>query len=118
MTPLNLIFKVVSNDPEKEQLVVKFCRQNARESIDSYEPYALDYLHLDFNTPQKLVRSILTCLLHHIEEQIRNEPTLDENSNIESIDSVNIDDYLGKIVGMEWDDVENGMFDQMDYFDL
>jgi hypothetical protein len=118
MTPLNLIFKVVSNDPEREQLVVKFCRQNARESIDSYEPYALDYLHLDFNTPQKFVLSVLRCLMYHIEEQVRNEPILEENSNIETIDSVDINDYVNKIVGMEWDDVENGIFDDMDYFDL
>ena len=118
MTPLNLIFKVVSNDPEKEQLVVKFCRQNARESIDSHEPYALDYLHLDFNTPEKLAASIITCLTHHIEEQVRTEPILKENSNIEKVDSIDLDDYVGKIVAVDYDTLSSGIFNEMDYFDL
>lgn len=118
MTPLNLIFKVISNNKEKEQLVVKFCRQNSRDPIDSYEAYALDYLHLDFNTPEKLAASIITCLTHHIEEQVRNEPTPEENTNVEKVDSTDLDDYIGKIIAVDYDTLSSGFFDEMDYFDL
>lgn len=118
MTPLNLIFKVISNNKEKQQLVIKFCRQNSPIPIDSYESFALDYLHLDFNTPEKLAASIITCLTYHIEEQIRSEPIPEENSNIETIDSTDLDDYIGKIIAVDYDTLASGFFEQMDQFYL
>ena len=54
----NILFKVISNDPINESIVVKFCRENAPKAIDEYKAYNISYYNLDFTSPESLVESI------------------------------------------------------------
>ena len=94
----NILFKVISNDPINESMVVKFCRENAPKVIDEYRSYNISYYNLDFTSPEALVESIKTTGISIIIEQLNDEPILNENKSDEIIDSVDLEDYVGKIV--------------------
>ena len=107
MNGINLIFKIIENYPITKQLVVKFSRQNSRDSIDSYRAYAIDYSVLDFSTAQKFASSLIEHGTVIIEEQLKNEPILNEHKDTISPMSTNINDYIGKIVLVNSDNSTN-----------
>ena len=94
----NILFKVISNDSINKSMVVKFCRENAPKAIDEYRSYNISYYNLDFTSPEALVESIKTTGTSIIIEQLNDEPILNENKSDEIIDSVDLEDYIGKIV--------------------
>ncbi len=84
---MNFICKIVEDRPESEQIIVKFCRQNAPKSIDEYPEYAVDYDHLDFTDYEGLVYSLMKVGLTPIINQLEEEKCLPSNLNkIMSID--------------------------------
>ena len=99
----NILFKVISNDPINESMVVKFCRENAPKTIDEYRSYNISYYNLDFTSPETLVESIKTTGISIIIEQLNNEPILNENQSDKIIESVDLEDYVGKIVSSALD---------------
>ena len=46
----NILFKVISNNPTRKQMTVKFCRENAPKSIENYATYNISYSNLDFSS--------------------------------------------------------------------
>ena len=94
----NILFKVISNDPINKSLVVKYCRENAQKFIDDYRSYNISYSNLDFTSPEALVESIKTTGISIIIEQLNDEPILNENQSDEITESVDLEDYVGKIV--------------------
>ena len=102
MSP-NILFKVISNDPINKSMVVKFCRENAPKAIDSYKSYNISYYNLDFTSPEALVESIKTTGTSIIIEQLNDEPILNENKSDDIIESVDLEDYIGKIVSSALD---------------
>ena len=94
----NILFKVISNDPINKSIVVKFCRENAQKPIDEYRSYNISYYNLDFTSREALVESIKTTGISIIIEQLNDEPILNENKSDEIIESVDLEDYIGKIV--------------------
>ena len=99
----NILFKVISNDPINKSMVVKFCRENAPKAIDNYKSYNISYYNLDFTSPEKLIHSIYLVGRYVVKEQLEQEPVLDENQS-ESINSVDLSDYVGKVVSMNCDE--------------
>ena len=57
MTP-NILFKVISNDPKNESIVVRFCRENAQKPIDEYRAYNISYRNIDFSSPKAFEDSL------------------------------------------------------------
>ena len=94
---MNIIFKIIQHLPETDQIVVKFCRQNAPKPIDEYDAVAVNLEYINFNDPVSFSASLVAYGMGMIETQLRSEPILDENkSNIDlnSTNSTNIDDYV------------------------
>jgi hypothetical protein len=100
---MKLLFKIIQYIPETEQIVVKCCRQNAPKSIDDYDAVALDLMHVDFSNYENFKQSLIMNLLHNIGNQIENEPILPENQILDEIEYENINDYVNKIVGFDYD---------------
>jgi hypothetical protein len=98
MNGINLIFKIIENYPITKQLVVKFSRKNSRDPIDSYRAYTIDYSLLDFSDAEKFTSSLTQYGIPIVEEQIRNEPILNEHKDAILLTSTDIDNYIGKIV--------------------
>ena len=99
----NILFKVISNDPINQSMVVKFCRENAPKVIDEYRAYNISYYILDFTSPEALVESIRSTGTSIVIKQLNDEPILDENKPIDLIQSVDIEQYVGKIVSVTLD---------------
>ena len=99
----NILFKVISNDPINKSMVVKFCRENAPKAIDNYKSYNISYYNLDFTSPEALVESIRSTGTSIVIRQLNDEPILDENKSSGEIHSLDLDEYVGKIVSVTLD---------------
>ena len=99
---IQILFKVIRNNSERQQMAVKFCRENAPEPIENYRTYNISYRNLDFSSSTSLVESIRSVGKHIVEQQLMNEPILDANKGKEDIDSVDLDDFVGKMVAVEY----------------
>tara|TARA_B100000287_G_C20633236_1_gene780670 strand:- start:1208 stop:1546 length:339 start_codon:yes stop_codon:yes gene_type:complete len=98
----NILFKVISNNTERQKMTVKFCRANAPKPIENYDSCSISYRNLDFSSPDSLVDSLRSIGNSIIIEQLSDEPILEENSIIEELDSIDINDYVGKIVSISY----------------
>ena len=102
----NILFKVISNNPTRQKKTVKFCRENAPKSIDSYETYNISYSNLDFSSSNALIESIRSVGSSIAQQQFLDEPTLEENKSNNDIDSIDVEDYVGKIVSVPFNAIE------------
>lgn len=100
---LKFIFKIVQNIPEKEQVIIKFCRQNGPTPIDDIPAVAIDYGLLDFASPDRLFHSLSNVGMHIVENQLRNEPVLNENNILSTMETTDLNDYVDKVVGIDYD---------------
>ena len=94
----NILFKVISNDPINESIVVRFCRENAQKPIDEYRAYNISYRNIDFSSPKAFEDSLRSRGNPVIMKQLINEPIIEENKSVSEILSTDINDYIGKIV--------------------
>ena len=99
----NILFKVISNNPTDKQLTVKFCRENAPQPIENYKTYNISYRNLDFSSSNALIESIRSVGSYIAQQQFLDEPILEENKSNDVIDSIDIEDYVGKIVSVSFD---------------
>jgi len=99
---IQILFKVIRNNSERQQMAVKFCRENAPQPIENYRTYNISYRNLDFSSSTSLVESIRSVGKSIVEQQLMNEPILDANKGKEDIDSVDLDDFVGKMVSVEY----------------
>ena len=76
---MKIIFKIIEYLPETEQIVVRFCRQNAPKSIDDYSAVAIDCKFIDNSDRVNLIESLFQLGLGIIEKQENEELTLDNN---------------------------------------
>ena len=84
-------------------MVVKFCRENAPKAIDDYKSYNISHYNLDFTSPEALVESIRSTGTSIVIRQLNDEPTLDDNKPDELIQSVDLNQFVGKIVSVTLD---------------
>ena len=83
--------------------MVKFCRENAPEPIENYQSYNISYRNLDFSSSNALIESIRSVGSYIAQQQFLDEPILEENKSNDDIDSIDIEDYVGKIVSVSFD---------------
>ena len=102
----NILFKVISNNPTHQQMTVKFCRENAPQPIENYKTYNISYRNLDFSSSNALIESIRSVGSYITQQQFLDEPILEENKSNSDIDSIDLGDYVGKIVSVSLDSTE------------
>lgn len=95
---MNFICKIIEDRPNDQQIIAKFCRQNAPKSIDEYPSYAIDYSKIDFSDYESFVHSILLSGHQIIINQFISEPSLPSNLEVSETNSTNIADNLNKIL--------------------
>ena len=100
MIHINIIFKIISNNPEKKQLIVKFCRQNSPKPIDDHQKMAISYDNLDFSDVYNFEESLRSILCDHVISDFEEEPVLEENKSTEERKSMCVDDLLDKVVSI------------------
>jgi hypothetical protein len=98
---MKIIFKIIEYLPETEQVVVKFCRQNAPKSIDDYSAVAIDCKFIDNSDRVNLIESLFQLGLSTIENQENDEPTLDSNLAAEMFFEKNYESFVGKVIALD-----------------
>ncbi len=98
MIPINIIFKVTSNNKIDKSISIKSCRQNSPKPIDEYPSIRVSYDKLDFSSVYNLQESIRDIATNQALMQLSEENTLKDNMSDEEIDSVDIDDIIDKVL--------------------
>jgi len=98
---MKIIFKIIEYLPETEQVVVKFCRQNAPKSIDDYSAVAIDCKFIDNSDRVNLIESLFQLGLGTIEKQENEELTLDNNLAAEVFFEKNYENFVGKVIALD-----------------
>jgi len=99
---MKIIFKIIKNLPENQQILIKYCRKNAPKPIDEYDSYAISYRNLDFSNYQSLVNSISDCGVGIVDQQFEKEPVLESNIQQKPIDTIELDDLVDIVVENEY----------------
>jgi hypothetical protein len=102
---MNLIFKIIEYLEETDQIIVKFCRQNAPKPIDTYPPVAIDCLNLDLYDYNQFVVSLMRYGVDIILQQESEEFTLLENTPSEIIESTEIKQQLNRVISLSTDEL-------------
>jgi hypothetical protein len=95
---MKIVFKIIENIPQREQILVKYCRSNALKPIDDYPSYAISYNNLDFSDCKNLMNSIADSGIGIVDRQFEEEPCLDCNNQKEEINTINLDDILNVVI--------------------
>tara|TARA_B100000282_G_scaffold86445_1_gene60258 strand:- start:65 stop:406 length:342 start_codon:yes stop_codon:yes gene_type:complete len=98
MIPINIIFKVTSNNKIDKSISIKSCRQNSPKPIDEYPSIRVSYDKLDFSSVYNLQESIRDIATNQALMQLSEESTLEDNKSDEEIDSVDIDVMIDKVL--------------------
>ena len=100
---MKAIFKIIEYLPETTQIVVRFARLHAPESIEKYNKVAINYSELDCYDSDSFVNSLMRKVGNHmVKLQEDSEPTINV---VESMnDKLNIQDMVGKTIECKVDD--------------
>ena len=96
---MKMIFKIEEYLPETKQVVIRYCRQNSPKPISEYPAKAVSTEIYDVSFDSRnLVESISQYGYDKVLAQEEKEITLPENLPQEIPDSVDIADYVGKVI--------------------
>ena len=112
MIPINIIFKVTSNNKIDKSISIKSCRQNSPKPIDEYPSIRVSYDKLDFSSVYNLQESIRDIATNQALMQLSEESTLLDNRSDEEIDSVDIDAIIDKV--LVFPNEKEGMMQQIE----
>ena len=102
----NILFKVISNDIKNQSMVIKFCLSASDKPIDEYKAYNISYWNLDFTSTGALIDSIRNQGLISIINELSQQSNIPEHQNAyheEDFSSVNLDDFVDKLVSTSSD---------------
>ena len=96
---MKMIFKIEEYFPDTKQFVIRYCRKNSPKPITEYPAKCISTEVCDTSFDSRnLVESIAQYGYHKVLTQEDNEITLLENMPAEIPDSLDIADYVGKII--------------------
>ena len=98
---MNIIFKIVEYLPDTEQVIVKYARKNSHRSIDDHPSVALRCNVIDTTDYPNIVESISQHGVHILETDENHGEVLESNKISSEIESSSLEDYVGKVYGVE-----------------
>ena len=99
---MKMLFKIEEYLPEMEQVVIRYCRKNSPKPITDYPAKAVSTKKYDTSfDSQNLVESIAQYGYEKVLRQEEQEDTLPENIPADIPNSLDISDYVGKIICVE-----------------
>ena len=107
---MKTIFKIEEYYPEDNQVVIRYCRQHSPKPISEYPAKCVSTEKYDVSfDSQNLVESIAQYGYRKVLAQENNEETLPENVPEDIPNSLNIADYVGKVLCVEGKDAKEKM---------
>ena len=94
---MKAIFKIIKYNSERQQIVVRFARLRAPESIEKYRKIAVNLSHLDCYDSESFVKSLMRKVGNHmVKLQEEKEPI---NNQAETISGeLNLENLVGKTI--------------------
>ena len=94
---MKAIFKIIKYLPERQQIVVRFARLRAPESIEKYRKIAVNLSHLDCYDSESFVKSLMRRFGNEmVKQQEEKEPIINEAETISG--ELNFEDLVGKTI--------------------
>ena len=94
---MKAIFKIIEYLPETTQIVVRFARLHAPQSIEKYNKVAINYSELDCYDSESFVKSLMRrCGNHMVKLQEEKEPISNVAETISG--KLNLKDLVGKTI--------------------
>ena len=94
---MKAIFKIIEYLPKTQQIVVRFARLRAPESIEKYRKVAIDLSHLDCYDSESFVKSLMRKFGNNlVKQQEEKEPIINEAETISG--KLNFEDLVGKTI--------------------
>ena len=94
---MKAIFKIIKYNPERQQIVVRFARLRAPESIEKYRKVAVNLSHLDCQDSESFVKSLMRKFGNDmVKQQEEKEPIVNEAETISG--KLNFEDLVGKTI--------------------
>ena len=101
---MKAIFKIIKYNPERQQIVVRFARLRAPESIDKYKVGgAIDLSQLDCYDSESFVKSLMRKFGNDlVKQQEDKEPIINEAETIP--EKLNFEELVGKTIECKVDE--------------
>jgi len=112
MIPINVIFKLIKNNPDSRSISIKMCRQNAQTPIDEYPSLKVSYDKLDFSSLYNLRESLRHLTMNQALMQLLDEEILPENESTDELDSLDLNQCLNKVISLPCD--EHGFMQEIE----
>ena len=94
---MKAIFKIIEYLPETTQIVVRFARLRAPESIEKYNKVAINYSELDCYDSESFVKSLMRKVGNHMVKLQEEGESI--NNEAETISGkLNLQDLVGKTI--------------------
>jgi len=107
---MKMIFKIEEYLPDTKQVVIRYCRKNSPKPITEYPAKSVSTQNYDTSfDSQNLVESIAQYGYKKVFTQEDKENTLPENTPVDIPNSLDIEDYVGKIICVEAKDAQEMM---------
>ena len=112
MIPINIIFKVTSNNQIDKSISIKVCRQNSPKPLDDYPSIRIEYDKLDFSSVYNLQESLRDIATNQALMQLCYESILPDNKSNDELDSVDINAIIDKV--LVFPNEKEGMMQQIE----
>ena len=112
MIPINIIFKVTSNNQIDKSISIKTCRQNSPKPLDDYPSIRIEYDKLDFSSVYNLQESLRDIATNQALMQLCSESILPDNRSDNELDSVDINAIIDKV--LVFPNEKEGMMQQIE----
>ena len=100
---MKAIFKIIEYLPETTQIVVRFARLHAPESIEKYRKIAVNLSHLDCYDSESFVKSLMRRFGNEmVKQQEEKEPIINEAETIP--EKLNFEELVGKTIECKVDE--------------
>ena len=94
---MKAIFKIIEYLPETTQIVVRFARLHAPESIEKYNKVAINYSELDCYDSESFVKSLMRKVGNHMVKLQEEGESI--NNEAETISGkLNLENLVGKTI--------------------
>ena len=94
---MKAIFKIIEYLPDTTQIVVRFARLHAPESIEKYNKVAINYSELDCYDSESFVKSLMRKVGNHMVKLQEEGESI--NNEAETISGkLNLEDLVGKTI--------------------
>ena len=94
---MKAIFKIIEYLPETTQIVVRFARLHAPQSIEKYNKVAINYSELDCYDSESFVKSLMRKVGNHMVKLQEEGESI--NNEAETISGkLNLQDLVGKTI--------------------